>query len=154
MGTFGQNIHRYRYYDRKMVERNAAEEDVDFQIPQDDITGTAVNKAKDSAEQQENNKYARSCSMVSTTMDLNQPDSRKSWIALKKLSRNVSFHLLVQGFALYSSPFLGYTVNLNEWCLKKFPGKEFEISVMGFSAIVCGLVALSLTGVLIDRTHR
>ena len=95
-------------------------------------------------------------SVKSTILDLNVEHSatQKIFNALRQLFTNLSFQLMVQAFALYSSPFLAYSVNLNQMCTLMFPGREQDIGLMGFAAVIFGSISLPLAGVLIDKTHR
>lgn len=92
----------------------------------------------------------------STVLDLklNQSNTQRFLYSARKLFRNISFHLILQAFSLFSAPFLAISVNINHWCTLKFPGNEQNIGIMGFVGIICGIIGMPIAGVIIDKTHR
>ncbi len=89
--------------------------------------------------------------MTSKIRSLKIPNLRESILIL---SKDISFHLLCQAYAIYYALICAYSTILNQMIITKHPGKEKEIGYLGFSANLLGVSGMFLNGIWLDKTKR
>ena len=88
------------------------------------------------------------------SMISNQPNAPTFLQSFHILVKDKSFHLVTQAYGFYFGLFAAYNTILNQMVTPKYPGKEREIGLMGFAAVICGLFAIFFGGIWLDRTRK
>ena len=75
----------------------------------------------------------------------------KFWNCIKYLLKHKDFLLIIHMGSIGLASEITYEMILNDVLIKDFPGKEREIGIIGFSAIIFGFFTNIIIGFIIDR---